>query len=362
MTPSRSGKSRGVVAAIAIGAVVGALLLALFEGCASLLIVADAALTAAPGPVLRRHDAELGWVSLPSLSVEGLWGPGRDLHTNARAFRGAEEVAPAVPPGRIRVLCSGDSFAFGEGVGDEDTWCHHLGLLDARIEPVNLGQSGYGVDQALLRFRRDAEPLAFDLHVFSFIGPDLSRAGESDHHGFAKPLLRLEDDALRVTGVPVPERGPALRRLLGRVAEQLRGVQLVRRVAKKLGGRRAAPGDEGIARLAPLLERVFDEVAALTAARGGEVLFVYLPLSSEIAVDGRWRGFLQERFARTGLPFLDLTDTLRADGREAVNEWFIPDGAPAGGHYSERGNARVAHAIYDALRPRLRSVETTSAQ
>jgi hypothetical protein len=349
---SRAG-ARAATLALAILAPL--LAFTLVEGCASSLIALRAALDLAEGPGIRRHDARLGWVSLPSLSVPEMWGPGGDLHTNARGFRGREEVDDAVPPGRVRVVCSGDSFAFGDGVGDEQTWCHRLSQLDPRIEAVNLGQSGYGVDQAYLRYRRVASELEIDLHVFSFIGPDLTRAGEASFYGFAKPIFRLEDGELVLSGVPVPETGPTLRRVFLGGIEQLRISEFMRRGINKLFGGRRRKADDLFERIGPVVERIFEAAARVPAADDGApgTVFLYLPLRSEREQDGRWRGWVRESFARTGLPLVDLTDALRAEPAEEAYEFFIPDGAAAGGHYSRRGNAWAARALYAEIRPRI---------
>jgi len=347
---SRAG-ARAATLALAILAPL--LAFALVEGCASSLIALRNALDLAEGPGIRRHDERLGWVNLASLSMPAMWGPGADLHTNARGFRGREEVDAAVPPGRVRVVCSGDSFAFGDGVADEQTWCHQLSRLDPRIEAVNLGQSGYGVDQAYLRYRQAASELEIDLHLFSFIGPDLTRAGDASFYGFAKPVFRLEDGELVLTGVPVPETGPTLRRVVLGGIDQLRTSEFIRRGWNKLFGWRGRSADDLFARVGPVVERIFEEVARVPAASGGapETVFLYLPLQSEVESDGRWRGWVRDSFARTGLPLLDLTDALRAEPAEEAYDDFIPDGAAAGGHYSRRGNAWVARRIYDAIRP-----------
>lgn len=336
--------------ALALGLPV--LLLAWIEGCASGLIALRAALDTVEAPAIRRHDADLGWVSLPNLALPDFWGPGRDLHTNTRGFRGRREVAPELPPGRFRVVCSGDSFAFGEGVGDDATWCHRLSVLDPRVEAVNLGQSGYGVDQAFLRYREQTSDLEVGLHVLSFIGPDLTRAGSDDFHGFAKPVFRLEGDALVLTGVPVPRVLPTVRRFLSGLADELRTVQFVRRGTKKLFGKRRPDPQEIFARLGPTLRRIFAEADALARSRDSETLFVYLPLQSEIHEDGRWRGFVRDSFARSGLPFVDLTEALRALPEDEAQLVFLQTG-DAAGHYAERGNAWAAQVLEPLLRSRV---------
>ncbi len=194
----------GLVKRVALFLTITAAVFLLIEGCSTtILVLHEWTRRSSSGPV-RRYDPLLGWVTNPSLSLPDFWS-GSGLHTNAQGFRGQSDIARHIPSGRIRVLCSGDSFAFSEQVGDDEAWCQLLTRLDERLETVNFGQSGYGVDQAYLRYVRDTAPLEYDLHLFTFIGPDLTRMGRTDHHGYAKPYFQLEADTL-VGGEP-PDPG-----------------------------------------------------------------------------------------------------------------------------------------------------------
>ena len=124
------------------------------------------------GPQLaeRRHtqyDPLLGWVNAPGLRVPDMYGPGIALSTNARGFRNEIEFEPHVPVGRTRVICSGDSYTLGYGVGNDQTWCQLLTRFDARIESVNMGQGGYGLDQAYLWYKRDGAVL---VRPYGYVG------------------------------------------------------------------------------------------------------------------------------------------------------------------------------------------------
>lgn len=319
------------------------------EGFASTLLAIAKAREGISHPALSRYDSLLGWVSLPSLRVEDAWGRGRALRTNSRGFRGSREVSGAPPPGRIRAICSGDSFTYGQGVADESTWCEQLSRLDARIEPVNLGEPGYGVDQSFLRYRRDAEGLPHDLHLFAFIGADLDRVAHPRHHGYGKPQLRIEGEELVVTNVPVPRVVPALRRFVRSASEDLRAVELGRRLIATIDADPFPYRPPEIGRLGPLVLRVFREVAALSTSRGSVVVFVYLPGEPELEDDGRWREWTRNVFATLNYPFIDLTDSLRSVSPEEVVGYFIPPGAEAQYHYSEAGNAWAARTIHSAL-------------
>ncbi|HKJ23704.1 MAG TPA: hypothetical protein VKB65_02700, partial [Myxococcota bacterium] len=204
------------------------------EGVARLLEVAGLVSLPAPRPVAERahtdYDPELGWVSRPGVSAPDLYGPGASLHTNGRGFRGRSETAARPAPGRTRVLCSGDSFALGYGVDDDETWCHQLERIDPRLETVNLGQGGYGIDQSYLWWRRAAADLDYHALLFTFIVEDFARMEATDFLGYGKPKLALRGDEIVVEHVPVP-RAPYLWPWLSRLSatSQLRSVALLRR-------------------------------------------------------------------------------------------------------------------------------------
>ncbi|HEV8337609.1 MAG TPA: SGNH/GDSL hydrolase family protein [Candidatus Polarisedimenticolia bacterium] len=92
----------------------------------------------------------------------GYFSPGNAVihRTNPKGFRGPD-FSVAKPPGTIRFLFLGDSFTFGEGVQDADTYPERFRALLEKteayrgmsIEAINLGVGGYDTEQeaALLR-------------------------------------------------------------------------------------------------------------------------------------------------------------------------------------------------------------------
>ena len=95
---------------------------------------------------LRIHDPVVGWPA-PSKAVE----EGRDA-VGAR-------VSPAFPDRSASppaISCYGDSFTWSAEVEDDEAWPEVLStMVGARVD--NFGVGGYGSDQALLRFERNAE-------------------------------------------------------------------------------------------------------------------------------------------------------------------------------------------------------------
>jgi hypothetical protein len=334
----------------------------LIEGCASTLLVLREWTQRPSGSTIRHHDPLLGWVSDTSLSRPQFWS-GSGLHTNAQGFRGQSEIASRIPVGRIRVVCSGDSFAFSEQVGDDEAWCHLLTRQDQRLETVNIGLSGYGIDQAYLRYVRDTAPLDYDIHLFTFIGPDLTRVGKRDHYGYAKPYFQLEDDTLVVKGVPVPSALPRLTRFSTWLSQHVRSLELgnrmARRIASMLSSEPAARSERQEMereRIAPLAEQIFRRVQQLSEEKNSVAVFVYLPLEQEFdetlpwadsceACD-TWRPWVGAVMDSLGYNFIDLTPTLREVPWDTAIDFFIP----GDGHYTAAGNAWVAETLYDRLR------------
>ena len=95
-----------------------------------------------PSNYVTRYDELLGWTNAPDSRVEGTFGPGTHVTINSQSFRGESNFSLKVPSGKVRIVCSGDSFTFGSEVSDQDTWCNQLTRIDPRLETINMGKGG----------------------------------------------------------------------------------------------------------------------------------------------------------------------------------------------------------------------------
>jgi hypothetical protein len=351
------GRTPGWLGAIATCALVF-LTLVLLEGLSSLALVVNELAFEDKGHY-SEYDSTLGWVPIPSLHLPDRFGPGRYLRTDARGLRADRDVETAVPPGRLRILCSGDSFTFGEGVANPDTWCHLLSKKDSRLETANLGFPGYGVDQSYLRYLRTGEELEHAIHLFAFIGGDVHRMGLRTRQGYAKPFLRVEAGELVVDNVPVPRGWPWLLRKTREIGEELRSVRLGRAVWSRLVPRE--PTDDGFWEIREetyeVARKVFQELQERSDAKGVSLVFVYLPTPQEIGDPGPVHHWAREVMAEEGFDYIDLTEDLGRVPEEQLDFLFIPPGRDSEGHYSERGNQWVATLLWQHLQalPRARA-------
>ena len=112
------------------------LLLILLEGGASLYFAYQSARQEfSKEPVLAErlhteYDPLLGWINKPNVSIDDMYGPNVFLKTNSQRFRNQNDFSINVPKGRIRVICSGDSFTLGYGVGNDHTL---FTLIDGKV-------------------------------------------------------------------------------------------------------------------------------------------------------------------------------------------------------------------------------------
>src|SRR5262245_24588801 len=103
-----------------------------------------------------RFDPELGWCNKPGS------GFGEFRYDWAGARIGVAPLARAKAPGVQRVVAVGCSMTHGDEVGAPESWCARADELLPGAEIANLGVAAYGLDQALLRLRRDGWPLEPD--------------------------------------------------------------------------------------------------------------------------------------------------------------------------------------------------------
>jgi lysophospholipase L1-like esterase len=336
-----------------------ALALALLEGISSLILfVWSIAETPRVGESYHtQYDPDLGWAHRRSLSLPNMYGRGIGLTTNAQGFRAKSDVGPAVPAGKTRIVCSGDSFTLGYGVGDDDTWCAVLARMEPGFDTVNMGQAGYGLDQSYLWYQRDGRDLHANVQLFAFISDDFNRMSDAERMGYGKPFLDVEEERLVIRNTPVPKRAwvvPWLTRNLESI-RALRTFALLGRVIHRAAApasTQAAAGPKAPVRR--IVSKMLDNLAEIHQAQGSQLVLVFLPYLPEHGVTPGWLPFMRTEAERLRVPFINVSAELNKLSRADAEALFIPDGPGtypgAGGHLSARGNQYVARVVYEKLR------------
>jgi hypothetical protein len=301
-----------------------------------------------------RYDELLGWANVPRVTIPNMYGTGAHVSITDRGFRGTVELGNPVPEGVIRIVCSGDSFTFGYGVGDAETWCARIGRVPG-FESVNMGQGGYGVDQMYLWYARDG---TFDHHIvlFAFIGDDFERARRPRFIIYDKPMLGLSGDSIAPINIPVSrcildtKECSRKRGGLGRLLDNLSSISsVVDRLGRKLSWRssRDKPPTVPTSEEMEILRRIFRSMDRRATSRGARLVGVLLPIAGDYADSTAdvWRQMVGEEAEKGRWEFWDLTEPLRAlppiDAASLFND--------VDGHYTIAGNQWVASQLIERL-------------
>jgi hypothetical protein len=342
---------------VAVGVI---LLLLLAEGlCSVAYVISRSRFERTPERSYSQFDPDLGWSSIPGARLPDAFGPGRDVAINSRGFRGTAEVDEKTPPGKVRVICSGDSFTFGIGVRDEAAWPWLLAQLEPRFETVNMGQGAYGIDQSYLSFLRDGVELEPDVHLFCFIRNDFDRARWGNWASYEKPLLTLRDG--KPVALNAPLRRPSLPVLLWRLNQNflVGDLRLLRVLQPRFFPQQSEPPPPPFYEDEPFLELVdtiFESLEHSQQQHNGLTVLVYLPVKDDFeqAEDHvRAREAAHLLAERRNIPLVDLTEDLIVLPLDSVQDLFLQHGAElsigAEKHYSEAGNEFVARSLHRRL-------------
>jgi hypothetical protein len=314
-------------------------------------------------------DERLGWTIGPSrVSRDGLYASSAE---GIRSDRAGVAYASSAPPHRIAIV--GDSYTFGLEVPFAQSWGR---LLEERLgdgfQVLNFGVDGYGVDQAYLRYDRDARPLAPRVVVCGFIRHDLQRTMavypfiDFPTWGFpyAKPrLTRTAAGALEARNVPLTrpeaifgarsiEALPFLDLDAGYRASQWRARPyaasfVLRFLLSGLETQGPAAGPVSESEMIALNAEILATLARNARDDGAIPIVVFFPSRFDFRPGGGDGGRLLtplfEALRARDVEALDMTSCLSPLGEDAL---FLP-GRP---HYSPRGNAALAECLLPSVR------------
>src|SRR5262249_3191869 len=351
-----------IIRLVATNIAIFSLILVVIEGLASYALLGrDLTTHSLAEGRYTKYDPDLGWVNEPSVHIPNMYGRGVYLNTNSQGFRNSHDFDTAVPNGKYRIICSGDSFTLGFGVDNDHTWCQELTSLDPRLETVNMGEGGYGVDQAYLWYKRDGVKLEHHVHLMAFITDDFHRMQLDSFLGYGKPVIDIENGMLVVKNVPVPRRAYNFPWLTSNIqyVRRLRTVELLERISRKIG---FAPDDTDLLsekkrneKTREVLRKIFEDLKRLNEEYSSKLVLVYLPTMGEVGGNApeEWIHFLETESRDLDIPLINAISIFRSLPYEHVADMFIREGQidyrDAAGHLNDRGNEFVAKAIYEAL-------------
>ncbi|KHK01821.1 SGNH/GDSL hydrolase family protein [Desulfovibrio sp. TomC] len=302
------------------------------------------------------------------------------VSTDAQGFRSSGPRPAADSRPALRVLCLGDSFTYGVGVNDEQTYPALLQIYlqerfpDRSVEVINAGIPFYDIFDELSYYRDKGRYLAADVVVLQFYSNDLEAMAGS----FFRQDLKVRQGGLYNAFDQSIGREAVERRLNTWLDSQFPGL-------RRLGSVPARSVGSGPARSDPFRafrlqasgmekELLNDKSALLSAASvpamgrfwknyrqalamlrnevgdsGAAFLLVLAPDMDQVREDKNAPAAALVPFCReNAIPLIDLARTLRAMSNGNPDRYFL---VPRNGHLNAEGNTILAKSVAEAFAP-----------
>lgn len=148
-------------------------------------------------------DSYAGWKNAPNIDREASEIEG-SIRTNGQGMRNDQDVPVISENGKPRLLIVGDSYSFGHGVSNEETYAYQLQGLMPDWEVLNLAVSATGTDQNYIMYEKHGEKYQPQIVLLGFYVLDFNRNTFS-FRDYAKPMyVPQENGSLQLTHTPVP--------------------------------------------------------------------------------------------------------------------------------------------------------------
>jgi hypothetical protein len=324
------------------------------------------------GPVRFAFNPVLGEIPVPNQE-------GRQVHpgnfdftysNNSLGFRGSREYGPK-KPGEFRLLLLGDSFTYGLGVNDHQTYGYHLQQslrrhhLNAVV--INAGNPGHGTEYALKLFQTVGAGLRPDVTVLGFFPAFFGRDAQGEYYTIG-PHGELSAKKLQ------PATGKIKTFLFhfpgySWLISWSQAANLVKQAAVNYlvqdsrdhqgnGGLTSSlvtfskPGATGFSNAAnrKLAEIYLNHLREAVRQANSELLVCYIPISSEVEAYRRTGKISRDEqtvkdiVGRQGGVLLSLTPVLAADP-EPIRALYYPEG-----HWTPRSDALAGNYLGIYLR------------
>jgi|GEM_PF-6990630 len=321
---------------------------------------------------IMEYNSHYGWFHKKSFMT---WIETQEYATqmriNSKGLRG-KEYDYEKAPGTKRIIILGDSYTFGLGVNEDETFSAKLSELfqksGAKTDVINMGVNGYGTDQEYLLLSEEGIKYSPDAAVcMFFVGNDIQNNNSSLQYGKQKPYFTIESGELVLRNYPVPEVKEASP--VEKEPVSVTGVQSEPRgriniplkaffqnhsyayiflrlrynfLLYKLGIRKTEDSPV-LGNGSTLTEAIFLKMREFCDAHSIKLLVVLIPTQGQIIgieKNGVQRHFI-EYARKNNINYLDLLGPMK--GRRDLH--FVIDS-----HANVKGNAFIAQILYNRLK------------
>ena len=351
------------------------------------------------------YDSELGWVRKPLTEHEEIGKNGKTIwHIDKNGARNN----PIIGFKEGKISCYGDSFTFARQVNDNETWNYYLSEL-TKTNIQNFGVGNYGIDQSLLRLKREIKKYPSDMVILGVVPDTISRILSVWKHyyeygntfGF-KPRFEIIDGKLTLIKNLIDSKEkffdyeeflkeiqnndffykekflkeiikfPYSISILKNFSRNLRILQKLDKIKKNESSKKLIAQnfeamkiimarnlewriklfkDENVSKL---LKEIIQEYVRVSQKENFKAIFVFLPQKDDIIFIKNnyhfYNKFVEEIRKIDHLVVLDITNKILKEKK--IDELFSEE-TEYGGHYSKYGNEIIAKMIYDEMRTKV---------
>jgi len=280
-------------------------------------------------------DDRLGWKLRPDMNLRLSLADSYDvtITSNSKGIRDRREFSYTKPPGTLRILALGDSFTFGTGVENDETWParleFHLREAGTVAEVINAGVGAYGTDQTYLYYLAEGAKYGADLVVIGYC-PCHMRRNATGFFIAPKPRFVRTEQTLTLVPPAATVSLPAANPLAARS-------YLYRYVNHAFDTLAIVPSYFSIGEAYRITALLYENLARDIQADDSRVIVAYVPRKQEIT--SRWSFMLRKHerafsalITGLGVDIVDLAPEFRRGNGPSL---FLRNEM---GHVSKVGN------------------------
>lgn len=271
-------------------------------------------------------NMDLGWTPIANRNTIAFGD--KVLSSNSMGFRSDE-----VDNSKDHILILGDSVAWGYGVGDNETISYYLQrYLDEdynNFQVLNLGVSGFGIDQYYLYLKKNIDELnPKKIIIIVYAGNDFDESGRDSLYGKSKPLLIHEGGKIQSVNLPLSRYS-----CMNLIPDFVRGL------GEKICGERKLSHEK----TDELVRELLNEIDRITRENNAELFFVISSSKKDYNQKTKSLIYFQEFFENEDYEYLDFYKEIK--NSDLSSDELYVDIA----HYSPEGNDYLAKTLYNRL-------------
>jgi hypothetical protein len=345
------------------------------------------------------YDEELGWVRKPKTSHEEKGKEGI-IKWNVNSI--GARINPKFENKESIISCYGDSFTFGRQVKDSQTWEHYLSkLTNSNVQ--NFGVGNYGIDQSLIRMKREYSSNPTKIVILAVVPDTISRIMSMWKHYYEygntfafKPKFIIKNNELQLINNQIDNKEkfyeyekflPKIKKydyfyfkkfkkekiqfpyLITILKNPKRNLRIISKVIfKELSKKNKEKKEYDLMNIImeinlkwrlklfenynaiTLLNKIIKEFVTFSEKNNFQPVFIFLPQKDDLIFIKKKYNFMKKTINEitniTKINYVDIIDEFLES--QNLDEYYSDDN-DYGGHFSKEGNEKIASIIKKEL-------------